>query len=102
MDKFKGELKDVPFVRSPASSASELHDQYVHDLSTLLDIHASLVPRVPKKYKTEWLSESYQNAKSLTRQFERAWRKNKNQLTSRLRRQIALCNKITNKDKSKF
>ena len=42
-------------------------------------------------------------AKSLRRQFECAWRKNKKQLTrSRLRRQIATCNKIANRDKLNF
>ena len=40
---------------------------------------------------------------SLRRQFERTWRRTKNPLNrSRLRRQIARCNSLVNKDKSNY
>ena len=42
-------------------------------------------------------------ARSLRRQFERRWRKHKSELNrSRLRRQIAWCNRLANKDKGSY
>ena len=42
-------------------------------------------------------------ARSLRRQFERRWRKHKSELNrSRLRRQIAWCNQLANKDKGSY
>ena len=63
-----------------ASFVSELYSQNVYHLGALLDKHAPLASRIPKKHTTEWLSESYQHAKSLRCQFERAWGKIKNNL----------------------
>ena len=55
------------------------------------------------KQRADWLSESYHLAKSLRRQFERAWRKDKSQYNrSRLRRQIAWCNRLANRDKTVY
>ena len=103
MTAFRSDLHEVPFVKSPAKSVSKLYQQYIHDLSFVLDKHAPLVSRIPKKQTAEWLSEAYRQAKAQRRQLERAWRKSKNSFTrSRLRQQIAKCNKIANKDKSDF
>ena len=55
------------------------------------------------KQHADWLSESYRLAKSLRRQFERAWRKDKSQYNrSRLQRQIAWCNHLANMDKTVY
>ena len=55
------------------------------------------------KQRADWLSESYRLAKSLRRQFERAWRKDKSQYNrSRLRRQIAWSNHLANRDKTVY
>ena len=52
---------------------------------------------------SDWVSDSYRRAKSLRRQFERTWHWTKNSLNrSRLRRQIARCNSLVNKDKSDY
>ena len=73
MSNFRSDLKDLPFVKCPANYVSLLYDQYVHDLSRILDRHAHLVSSLRSKQRTDWLSESYRLAKSLGRQFERAW-----------------------------
>ena len=62
----------------------------------LLSFHA-------RQQSDEWLSDSYCMARSLRRQFERRWRKHKSELNrSRLRRQIAWCNRLANKDKGSY
>ena len=101
MSDFQSDLKELPFVKCPANSVSQLYDQYVHDLSCILDRHAPLVSSVKKKQRADWLSETYRLAKSLRRQFERAWRKDKSQYNrSHLRCQIAWC--LTNRDKTVY
>ena len=103
MSNFRSELKNTSFVKSPADSVVDLYDQYVHDLADVLDKHAPLISRLKKKDSTDWVSDSYRLAKSLRRQFERTWRRTKNSLNrSRLRRQIARCNSLVNKDKSNY
>ena len=79
LSDFRSDLKELPFVKCPANSVSQLYDLYVHDLSHILDRHASLVSSVEKKQRGDWLSESYRLAKSLRRQFERAWHKDNSQ-----------------------
>ena len=79
MSDFRSDLKELPFVKCPANSVSQLYGQYVHDLSPILDRHAPLVSSVKKKQCADWLSETYRLAKSLRRQFECAWRKGKSQ-----------------------
>ena len=103
MSNFRSDLKDMPFVKCPANSVSLLYNQYVHDLSRILDRHAPLVSSLKTKQLADWLSESYRLAKSLRRQFECAWRKDKSQYNrSRLRHQIALCNRLANRDKTVY
>ena len=77
MSNFRSDLKELPFVKCPANSVSQLYDQYVHDLSRLLHRHAPLVSSVKKKQHADWLSETYHLAKSIRHQFERAWHKDK-------------------------
>ena len=100
---FRSELNEIPFVKSPAGTVSELYEQYTHDLSAILDKHAPVITKSAVVKTVNWLSDSYRLAKSLRRQYEHAWRKTKNLLTrSRLRKQIAQCNKIANKDECNF
>ena len=67
------------FVKCPANSVSQLYNQYVYDLSCILDRHASLVSSLKMKQCVDWLSETYCLAKSLRHQFECAWHKDKSQ-----------------------
>ena len=90
MSDFQSDLKEMPFVKCPANSFSQLYDWYVHDLSCILDRHAPLVSSVKTKQRADKLSETYHLAKSLRGQFERAWHKDKSQYNkSRLQCQIA-------------
>ena len=103
MSDFRSDLKEIPFVKCPANSVSRLYDQYVQDLSRILGRHAPLVSNLKMKECSDWLSETYHLAKSLRRQFERAWRKDKSQYNrSCLRRQIAWCNRLANRDKTVY
>ena len=77
MSDFQSDLKEMPFVKCPANSVSQLYDQYVHDLSRILDRHAPLVSSLKTKQRADWLAETYHLAKSLRHQFERAWHKDK-------------------------
>ena len=100
---FRSELREVPFVKTPANTLTELLKQYEQDLCNLLDRHAPIISRRPKKLTAQWLSESYHRAKTLKRQFERTWHKNKNIVTrARLCSQIAHCNHLINRDKCNF
>ena len=103
MSNFRSDLKNMPFVKCPANSVSQLYDQYVHDLGLILDGHAPLVSSLKTKQHADGLSESYRLAKSLRRQFECAWRKDKGQYNrSHLRCQIAWCNHLANRDKTVY
>ena len=57
-------------MKCPANSVSWLYDQYIQDLSHILDRHASLVSSLETKQRADWLSETYRLAKSLRRQLE--------------------------------
>ena len=71
--------------------------------SKLLDKHAPLVTRTFTKQATGWLSDTYRLAKTIRRQLERIWRKDKSAYNrARLRRQIARCNSLVNKDKVNY
>ena len=102
MQSFCEDLANTSFVTS-ASTAADLYDQYISDLGGMLDRHAPLICRRAKKTPSRWLSNSYRRAKCIRRQFERMWRKDRSPLSrSRLRRQIARCNAIINKDKAEY
>ena len=68
-----------------------------------MDKHSPIISCMTKRQSDEWLSDSYRTARSLRWQFERMWRKHKTQLNrSRLRKQIAWCNPLANKDKGSY
>ena len=99
----RSDLKNTSFVKSPVDAVVDLYKQYVHGLGNVLDRHAPLISRLIKKDSADWMSDDYRCAKSLRHQFERTWRRAKNPLNrSWLRRQIAQCNALVNKDKSDY
>ena len=103
IDQFRNDLNNIPFVRSHEGTAAELYDQYITGVTQVLDKHAPIISRKAKQQSDEWLSDSYRMARSLRWQFERRWRKHKSELNrSRLRRQIAWCNRLANKDKGSY
>ena len=62
-----------------------------------------MICRRAQRIPAGWLSDSYRRAKSIRRQFESMWRKDRSQLSrSRLRRQIARNNAIINRDKAEY
>ena len=95
MDTLRNDFSDCSFVACPGDTAKKLYDQYTNDLSNLLDKHA--------KEPAKWLSDTYKNAKSIRRQFECIWHKNKTPLNrAKLHKQIARCNSLANKDKATY
>ena len=103
MQKFCDDLANTSFILFPASTAADLYVQYLHDLGCLIDRHAPLNCGRIKKEPAGWLSDTYRKAKSVRRQFECMWRKDRSQLSrDRLRRQIAWCNAIINRDKAEY
>ena len=71
--------------------------------TNLLDKHAPKVTRCLAKEPAKWLSDTYKNAKSIRQQFERIWHKKKTPLNhARLRKQVARCNSLANKDKATY
>ena len=53
MSDFWYDLKEIPFVKCSANSVSQLYDQYVHDLSRILDRHTPLVSSLKPKQRAE-------------------------------------------------
>ena len=103
LDSLCKDLGNCSFVRRPGNTVSVLCEQYLGDLSRLLDKHAPLVTRTSTKQATGWLSDSYRLAKNIRRQLERIWRKDKSAYNrSRLRKQIARCNSLVNNDKASY
>ena len=49
MSNFRSDLKEMPLVKCPANSVSQLYDQYVYDLSCIFDRHAPLVSNLKMK-----------------------------------------------------
>ena len=97
------DLANCSFDASPGSTVSALYEQYIRDLSGLLDKHAPTVTRTFTKGAAGWLSDTYLQAKTVKRQFERFWRKDKSLLNrARLRKQIAKCNTLITRDKSYY
>ena len=103
MTCLRNNLLRSSFVSCPGTTVDSLFHQYTQDLSGLLDKHASQITHNFHKEKAKWLSESFQEAKSVKRQLERIWRKNKTaQNRSILCRQIARCNALVNSDKVSY
>ena len=85
--KFRDDLANISIVLSPASTAADLYDQYVHNLGCLLDGLAPLICGKIKKEPAGWCM----------------WHKDRSQLSrTRLYRQIAQCNAIINRDKAEY
>ena len=80
INQFRNDLSNIPFVLSPEGTAAELYDQYMVGVTQVLDKHAPIISCMTKWQSDEWLSDSYNIAPSLMRQFERMWRKHKTQL----------------------
>ena len=59
MSDFRSDLKNTSFVKSPADAVVDLYDQYVHDLSDVLDRHAPLISKLMKKESADWMSDDY-------------------------------------------
>ena len=53
MSDFRSDLKEMPFVKCPANFVSQLYDQYVHDLSCILDRYAPLVSSLKMKQRAD-------------------------------------------------
>ena len=103
MDTLRNDLSNYSFVACPGNTAKKLYDHYTNDLSNLLDKHAPEVTRCLAKEPAKWISDTYKTAKSIRRQFERIWRKKKTPLNrAKLRKQIARCNSLANKDKATY
>ena len=103
IDTLRNDLSNCSFVACPGDTAKKLYDQYTNDLSNLLDKHAPEVTRCLAKEPAKWLSDTYKNAKSIRQQFKHIWRKKKTPLNrARLRKQIARCNSLANKDKATY
>ena len=64
-DSLCKDLGNCSFVRRPGDTVSVLCEQYLGDLSRLLDKHAPLVTRTSTKQPTGWLSDSYRLAKNI-------------------------------------
>ena len=79
VDQFRSDLNNIPFVWSPEGTAAKLYDQYMVDVTQVLNKHAPIISRKEGRQSDEWLSDSYLMACSLRRQFERMWRKHKTQ-----------------------
>ena len=67
LDSLHKDLGNCLFVRCPGDTVSVLCEQYLGDLSKLLDKHAPLVTRTFTKQATGWLSDSYRLAKNIRR-----------------------------------
>ena len=77
IDSLCKDLGNCSFVRRPGDIVSVLCEQYLGDLSILLDKHAPLVTQTSTKQATGWLSDSYRLAKNIRRQLEQILRKDK-------------------------
>ena len=103
MDSLCKALDNCSFVRQLGDTVSVLCEQYLSNLSKLLDKHAPFVTHTFTKQATGWLSDSYWLAKMARRQLERMWHKDKSAYNrARLRRQIAWCNSLVSKDKANY
>ena len=77
LESLRKDLGNCSFVRHPGDTVSVLCEQYLDDLSKLLDKHAPLVTRTFTKQATGWHSDTYQLAKTIRHQLEQIWRKDK-------------------------
>ena len=70
IDKFRSDLQIIPFVSSPSDDTDLLHEEYMSDLSGLLDIHAPVKTKQLIKPVPSWITDEYRTAKCMRRQYE--------------------------------
>ena len=75
-DEIKCDLRNSAFVGSPSDNVSDLYEQYVNSLSSILEKHVPLKTKCLSKPTPTWITQPYREAKRLRRQAERVWRKN--------------------------
>ena len=102
MDSLRSDLVNFSFVKWHRNNASVLYEPYTSDLNDFLDKHTPEVCRTFIKGPAKWLSDSYLLAKAVRRQFKCIWHKDQPDKRSRLRKQIACCNSLVNKDNSTY
>ena len=103
IDKFRSDVLAIPFVSSPSDDIDLLDEQYMSGLSDFIDIHAPVKSKQLIKPVSSWITGEYSTAKSMRRQYERAWRRDKSlENCTRLQWQINRCNHILNKKKGHF
>ena len=74
MSNFRSDLKDMLFVKCPANSVSLLYDEYVHDLSRILDRHEiawCLANRDKTVYYRKLISNNSHDSKKLWRELHK-------------------------------
>ena len=71
---------NTSFAMSLASTAADLYDHYISNLGGVLDRHVPFICQRAKK-TAGWLSDSYRRTKSIRRQFEHMWHKDRSQLS---------------------
>ena len=59
MSDLRLDLKNISFVKPPVDAVVDLYEQYVHDLSNVLDRHAPLISRLTKKDSADQMSDDY-------------------------------------------
>ena len=74
-------LANISFVLPPTSTAAELYDQCIHDLSCVLDRHAPFICGKIMKKTSDWLPDSFRKPKSIRRQFEPTMHKDRSQVS---------------------
>ena len=70
LDILQKDLGNCSFIRCPGNTVNVLCEQYLDDLSKLLNKYALLVTCTVTKQAAGWLSESYRLAKVIRRQLE--------------------------------
>ena len=70
MNSLHKDLGNCSFIRCLGNTVNVLCEQYLGNLSKLLDKHATLVIHTFNKQAAGWLSDSYWLAKGVRRQLE--------------------------------
>ena len=103
IDKFSSDLLAIRFIISPSDDIDLLHEQYMSNLSGLLDIYAPVKTKQLIKPVRSWITDEYRIAKCMKRQYECAWQIDKSpESCTHLQWQINRCNHILNKNKRRF
>ena len=70
VDRLKDDLAASALVTYPSDNIDTLYEQYVSNLSDLLDIHAPMKTRCLTKCEPGWITSEFRTAKCLRRQYE--------------------------------